>query len=134
MCWHDQSVMRSIQNTKTAGGKPAEMIVALHQEDFGAKPGRSNRGGGTGGATADHQNIGFGEYRNLSRKLRDRFVRASATHLASTAEQLDTLSSSDTAAVIAEVVDEAVRRVEVAVLRDPAEPAGKPDHRTTVRE
>ncbi len=33
-----------------------------------------------------------------------------------------------------EVVDEAVRRVEVAVLRDPAEPAGEPDHRSTVRE
>jgi hypothetical protein len=56
---------------------------------------------GTGGATANHQNIGFGEYRNLSCRFHDRFVRPGATHLSSTAEQLDAMRGADTAAVIA---------------------------------
>src|SRR4029077_2791572 len=53
------------------------------------------------GAAANHQDVDFSEDRNLTRRLRDRFRRTGAVHLASSAEQFNAMSGADAAAVIA---------------------------------
>ena len=44
---------------EAAGGKPAEVIVALDQQHVGPEPRRRNGGSSSGRAATDHQHIGF---------------------------------------------------------------------------
>jgi hypothetical protein len=76
------------------------VVVAFNQQYFGAKPPGSNGGRRSGWATADHQHIGFGKYRNFARGLENRFAGADALHSITAAKQLNTLGGADAAAVI----------------------------------
>ena len=53
-----------------AGGKPAEVVVALQQHGPGAEAGGGDRGGGAGRAAAHHQHVAFGMDGDLARRLR----------------------------------------------------------------
>src|ERR1700688_1994779 len=86
---------------KPAGRKPTQVVIALYQQDLGAKPPSSNGGRRSGRATADHQHVGFGENWNFARGLEKRFAGADVPHPITAAKQLKTLSGADAAAIIA---------------------------------
>jgi hypothetical protein len=77
-------------NNKTAGRKPAEMIVSLDQQHIGAQPRRGNGGGRSGRTAADHQDVGFGEHRHFALRLDNRFRRTRALGAAAALEKFDT--------------------------------------------
>jgi hypothetical protein len=77
-------------NNKTAGRKPAEMIVSLDQQHIGAKARRRNGGGRSGGSAANHQDVSFGEHRHFVLRLDNRFRRTRALGAAASLEKLDT--------------------------------------------
>ena len=62
-----------------AGGKTAEMVVALDQHGPGAKSRRGGRRRGSRRAAADHQNIDLVENRDLARWLDDRATATART-------------------------------------------------------
>ena len=64
-------VERQQQDDEPAGRETAERAVPLDQHGVGAGACRRDRGGGAGGAAADHQHLGLGEHGRPARRLVD---------------------------------------------------------------
>ena len=88
-------------NNEAAGGKAAQVVVALDQHHVGAKPRGGNGGRRSGRTTADYQYVGLSEDWSFARRLKDGFGRAVSPHPRITAKQFDTLRRTNAAAVVA---------------------------------